>query len=519
MQRIFSILLAIATALALVACGGGGGGGDNNSSPTSSSSSSTSPSSASISFVPSSVNLTTLPGGSSSITKVTLSIANFTPTSIVITTPSGNAQPSWAKIILYKQQGYAEIYANASGLTAGTYETTIRVVASDASGTSVTRDLPITLTVGTQTTGSLTLTPASVSLATPAGSTSNVIRVNFTGTNFAGARKTSIFIPASAYSWLGKTALPSMSYIDISANTSSLSAGTYETVLTIEVTDANGKVLSGLLPVKLTVTGSPSSTPVSWNVYNGDLAPDESNSLTLNSGAKTSFSRTGVTTGGITATGGIATLDTTPNTPTDNVQYKFDLPYSSQYPKKMTFAARVKAESISTALRALSIEANFAESAATPATSAGRVKLAIWGDEGISTWQGLTVERCDAQQDSAGITTREICKTNSGVIADIREYHVYQVSITLTEAKKGYLRVYVDGNETPVVTYGSAANPLPFRDAAGDGASYIHFGDMNSQAHKSYIDWLIWTQDGAFSPFQLKGKLPANIGTIPVSYQ
>lgn len=262
-------------------------------------------------------------------------------------------------------------------------------------------------------------------------------------------------------------------------------------------------------------TGSSSSASMAWNSYNANQFPDAANALTLASGETAGFSKNAPNgTDRTVVSGGVATFDTTSGTVSTDVDYRYKLPYTNQYPKKMTFLARVKAESTNTALRALAIEANFSDNASTEKTAGSRVKLAILGNVPISSWQGFSLENCDGSG-----STPTICRSWSPAFSDILSYHVYHVSLTLTEAKKGYINVYVDGSETPVVSYGSASYPMILNNSSGTGANYIRFGDMdNSATHKSYIDWLIWTQDGAYSPLQLKGKMPANIGEIPAPY-
>lgn len=345
----------------------------------------------------------------------------------------------------------------------------------------------------------------------PAGYTTVVMALqNFVPVTAVLSQPDGSAIPA----WLSIT----LSETDLSArfeaSGAGMTAGTYSTTVRIKITNTKGESLYKDLAITLEVySAAPSS--VKWNVYSGSVIPDASNSILLADNSSASFTRTGATTGTTSVSSGIATFDTTMNSASDNVQYKYDLPYSSQYPKTLTFIARVKAESVADALRALSVEANFADTATTPISQSARVKLAIYGNQGSTNnlWQGFTMEQCDA-----GTTTWGVCNSPSGLLT-VTDFHVYHVSVTLTEPTKGYLRVYVDNYSSPIVSYGSSAAPKTFRTAAEDGASYIRFGDMNSQVHKSYIDWLIWTQQGAYSPSELVGKLPNNIGIIPAIYQ
>jgi hypothetical protein len=496
MRRLISYAAALIAAFVLVACGGGG----SSSAPN-------------FGISSTNIEITAIPNIKTSVAEVTLSAHNFDPADLVITGLQGAPIPDWLSVEYKLEEDKVLVSANSSAIADGqTYKTTLQFVATDTKGNRYTRDVTVTVT-----TGGLKFSANEVNLSTAAGTISDITQVNFSGENF-GAAKTARITKWYSSAWLKVQPIPINGYVNFHADATNLAAGTYTDLVLIEMTDAAGKTLIGKMPVTLTVTGANSTAPstVTWNTYNGDLAPDTANALTLASGANASFTRSGGATGGITAANGIATL----NVPADNVQYRYDLPYSSQYPKKMTFAARVKADSAADALRALAIEANFADSATTLAANAARVKLTIYGNEGASAsiWQGLTIERCDNTSNLDGITTWGLCNSNNGAIA-IRDYHVYQVSITLTEARKGYLKVYVDGAATPLVSYGSASAPLTFRAAAGDGANYIHFGDMNTAAHKSYIDWLIWTTDDAYTPSQLKGKLPANIGEIPAAYQ
>jgi hypothetical protein len=48
--------------------------------------------------------------------------------------------------------------------------------------------------------------------------------------------------------------------------------------------------------------------------------------------------------------------------------------------------------------------------------------------------------------------------------------------------------------------------------AGGSSDNFIRMGDGGSSAYHAQLDWLIWTEEGAYLPSQLQGKLPANIG-------
>lgn len=504
MRRIVSFAAALIAVLALQACGGGG----SSSTPASG-----------INSSHASVELTAAANLRSSVVEVTLSAQNFEPVfPVVISGPSGAPVPEWITFEPRIEGETLKLKISSKNylITDGqTYKTTLLLAVNDTKGNRYTKELPVTLT-----TGGLKFSATEVKLSATSGASSDAVRISFSGDDFGTGKRAAITKWFSS-SWLKIQIVPINGYIDFYADTTNQAIGTYTETVIIEVTDDKGKTLIGKLPVTLTVTPpgqTPTTPPIAWNSYNGDLVPDAANALTLASGSSASFTRNGVATGGVTTTSGIATMDTTMNGGAEDMDYRYAMPYSSQYPKKLTVAARVKAESISTALRALTIEANFSESSTTLAADGSRVKLAIWGDEGVSTWQGLTVERCDNRTDPSGVTTWGLCNSAQGAIS-IRDYHVYQVSITLTEARKGYVNVYVDGASIPVVSYGSATNPLPFRTTVGEGANFIRFGDSNSQVHKSYIDWFVWTLNGAYTPAQLKGKLPANIGEIPATYQ
>jgi len=59
---------------------------------------------------------------------------------------------------------------------------------------------------------------------------------------------------------------------------------------------------------------------------------------------------------------------------------------------------------------------------------------------------------------------------------------------------------------------GTTATPF-----ASASSNYVRFGDGSSSLldYSSEIDWMIWTDEDAYVPSELMGKLPANIGDIP----
>jgi len=378
-------------------------------------------------------------------------------------------------------------------------------------------------------TDGLSVSQNSLNLSSPAGSGTATARLQVSYQNSNGAFLV-IGSPVGQVvpDWLSV----STDGLTISVTTSAtgLAVGMYSSTLRLALVDANGALLSYKdVQINFNVMTAPTPTPVlsgtptpiptavssvGWNIYSADLAPDAPAALKLADGTTATFSKKETNgTGSAAATAGLMTFDTSAssNTGTEIVDYRYGLPRTATYPKHMTLLTRLKAASVNSALRGFQIEANFADAETTEKTAASRVRLSIYGTSPSGSWQGAALEACDN-----GGATPLICRAS----ASVDSYHIYQVSITLTDAKHGYVHVYVDGNDTPIIQYGSAAFPVLLRDAAGTGASYVRFGDMDSGfKHKSEIDWIIWTQDAAFVPSQLKGRLPAGIGLIDSSYQ
>ena len=135
--------------------------------------------------------------------------------------------------------------------------------------------------------------------------------------------------------------------------------------------------------------------------------------------------------------------------------------------------------------------------ASTWVDSPARVKLNI-RQAGTSQGSGLQLEKVDGS------------KTTLIYPFDTKsDFHTYQISTTLTSATTGSVDVYINGNDTPVLSYPNG----PIRKGSKRD-NYVAFGDSSpGTAFQADIDWIVWSTDTckgqACKPSQLKASLAA----------
>jgi len=121
----------------------------------------------------------------------------------------------------------------------------------------------------------------------------------------------------------------------------------------------------------------------------------------------------------------------------------------------------------------------------------------------------VLVLRGDAVSGNVRLQTPEQGGSDVSVQLDMTQPHIFQVSVALTSAYAGTITVYADGNATPII--GPLTTTNMFRTYV-TGQDYVQFGDNRTAAMRSNLDWMIWTNQGAYTPSQLNGKLPAGLG-------
>ncbi|HSD38553.1 MAG TPA: hypothetical protein VLC92_13655 [Rhodocyclaceae bacterium] len=278
------------------------------------------------------------------------------------------------------------------------------------------------------------------------------------------------------------------------------------------------------------IAASSSSSAVGWNVYDGTLHPSAAGSLTLSTGVAAKFtmmtgtftvssSSSSVAAGSSSSSStssasssasslfsftdyftakGDGTVELNSSAVVENrsaAQYLNVIRNDGVYPKTFTLLARVLpvagvTYSAATGTRLLDIAVGMSDTGVVGSV----MEATIVAD---AKTVGLRINNTDTVAD-----------TDSMVALDLSVPHIYQIAITLTSKNAGTIKAYIDGATTPAIDV--TTSNLFLVGAAGD--NYLRIGDFRSSVFRSYTDWLLWTTTGAYTPADLKGKLPSTIG-------
>ncbi|HEY0922824.1 hypothetical protein [Rheinheimera pacifica] len=242
---------------------------------------------------------------------------------------------------------------------------------------------------------------------------------------------------------------------------------------------------------------------VDWGTYDGSLQPFAANSITLPDGSQSSFAPQ--QSGGaaepnlFTANGdGTITFDSLANA-ADRSRAKLDnvAPADGVYPKFFTLLMGIKGNAGGN--RILETEVALGDTAAVGASS--RLKVVFRNDGNNS---GVQLENAD---NGSSITAG---KGNEPDPLDMSQFRVYHFTIALTSPTTGNVALYVAGNNTPLVQL----DGVTMRPASNNTDNYLQLGDAGGSGYLGDIDWVLWTDAGAYTPDMLKGLLPAGIGDI-----
>ena len=234
---------------------------------------------------------------------------------------------------------------------------------------------------------------------------------------------------------------------------------------------------------------------INWNVYDGNIHPVAAGSVVLNTnvGGTTEFINVLQQPAGsdfFFANGdGTISLDTTTESSNRHlVQIDNIVNNTGSYPKTFTFISGISGNLDN--LRALELEMAFGDLG----VDAGKIRPIIYSS-GVQRIQLLTFDGSNASVDYRFNTTG---------------FNIYHISVNLTAPRTGTVEVYVNG----VMRISSTANGNLL--SAGDGANYLRLGDSfnTAAAYKSTVDWMVWTDEGAFTPAQATGMLPNGLGNI-----
>lgn len=256
----------------------------------------------------------------------------------------------------------------------------------------------------------------------------------------------------------------------------------------------------GTEPVPIDPTEPPSS--VDWSSYSADTDPFAANSITLPDGSLSQFAAQqsgGATEPNLfTANGdGTVTFDSTASG-ADRSRAKLDNIAAADgvYPKYFTLLMGLKGNT--DGQRILETEIALGD---TAATSGSRLKVVFRGDGNNS---GIQLENAD---NGSSVT---LGKGNEPDPLDMTQYRIYHFTVALSSPTTGNVAVYVDGNNTPI---GLLEN-VTMRPASNGYDNYLQIGDAGNSSYKVNIDWILWSDAGAFTPEMLQGLLPSGIGNI-----
>ncbi len=238
------------------------------------------------------------------------------------------------------------------------------------------------------------------------------------------------------------------------------------------------------------VTENPSA--VSWNVYDGSQSPFAANAVNLANGGTTAFASQG-TASDFTATGtGAVLFDSTAAGGNNNrARLTNVVRDDGVYPKYFTLIAGIKGFNPPTNARVIELESAFGDAAGT---AASRLKVVLRAD-GASNY-GVQFEGQPAPNTAYGLA--------------MDDYRIYHFTVALSSPTTGWVRAYLDGSGTPVLEQ----EEVQMRAASSPTDNFVQIGDGGSNAYKALIDWMVWTDAGAYTPAQVVGLLPSTLGCV-----
>lgn len=253
-------------------------------------------------------------------------------------------------------------------------------------------------------------------------------------------------------------------------------------------------------PEPVDPTEPPSS--VDWNQYDASLHPFAEQAVTLSDGSLSRFlpqQSSGADEPDLfTANGdGTITFDSTANS-ADRSRARLEniIRDDGVYPKYFTLLMGLKGNSGGN--RILETELAFGD---TGGASASRLKI-VYRNDGSNA--GVQLENAN---NGSSVTAG---KAGEADALDMSQYRVYQFSIALSSATTGNVSVYANGNNTPLLQL----EGVTMRPASNGSDNYLQIGDGGGSSYLGDIDWILWSDAGAFTPDMLKGLLPAGVGDI-----
>lgn len=236
----------------------------------------------------------------------------------------------------------------------------------------------------------------------------------------------------------------------------------------------------------------PQDPPQAWSVYTGDTLPSADGSIALEEGGNAAFEIGGDTEASYFTNNGDGTIEFDTTESADIRHHATHRGVVSEgYPKHLTVLAGVSGFNEDS--RLIEIETAFADEG----QAGSRLKTVLRNQDGHV---GIQLEDANAGESV----------DNFGDNLDMTVFRVYQVSVTMTSATRGNVRVFVEGDDQPVLSL----LDVEMRAASSDGDNFVRIGDGGGHPYKSTVDWVIWTTESDYLPSDLKGRLPESLGNL-----
>ncbi|MDF3123726.1 hypothetical protein [Rheinheimera sp. 1928-s] len=242
---------------------------------------------------------------------------------------------------------------------------------------------------------------------------------------------------------------------------------------------------------------------VDWASYDGSQDPFAANAVVLADGTLSQFARQqsgGADEPNLFSLNGDGTVrfdSTASGADRSRAKLTNVLPDDGVYPKFFTLLMGIKGNVGGN--RILETEIALGDLAASSDTS--RLKIVFRNDGNNS---GVQLENAN---NGSSVTAG---KGNEPDAIDMSVYRVYHFTISMTSPTTGNVAVYVEGNNTPLL----ALEGVTMRPASTNTDNYLQIGDAGSSSYLGDIDWVLWSNAGAYTPQMLKGLLPTDIGDI-----
>lgn len=238
------------------------------------------------------------------------------------------------------------------------------------------------------------------------------------------------------------------------------------------------------------VTADPSA--ISWNLFDGSVSPFAPNAVTLADGGTSAFVSQGSGSDfTVTGTGAVLFDSTAAGGNNNRARITNVVRNDGVYPKYFTLIAGIKGFNPPDNARVIELETSFGDA---EGTAGSRLKVILRAD-GASNY-GVQFEGQPSPNTAYGLA--------------MNDYRIYHFTVALSNPTTGWVRAYLDGSDTPVLVQ----EEVQMRAATSPTDNFVQIGDGGSNVYKALIDWVVWTDAGAYTPAQVSGLLPSNLGCV-----